>query len=136
QNLMYRGREVQSLTGFATEVFTDEALRFLQRHHDQPWFLYLAYNAVHTPLEISDRVKARIPASIQDPARRGYLSLLIGLDDAIGRIRAHLQESGADRHTLIVFLSDNGGAGRAPFLAYNTGNNRPLRGNKGQTLEG
>src|SRR5262249_58324140 len=59
-----------------------------------------------------------------------------GLDDAIGRLMAYLRESGADRNTLIIFISDNGGSGLAPFLAYNTGNNRPLRGNKGQTLEG
>ncbi len=136
QNLIYRGREVQKLDGFATDVFTDEAIGFMKRHKDRPWFLYLAYNAVHTPLEISSKVKDRIPADVKDPARRGYLALLLGLDDAVGRLVAHLQDSGADRNTLIIFLSDNGGSGLAPFLAYNTGNNRPLRGNKGQTLEG
>jgi arylsulfatase A-like enzyme len=136
RNLIYRGREVQKLDGFATEVFTEEAVRFMKRHQGRPWFLYLAYNAVHTPLEISDRVKGRLPADVKDPARRGYLALLLGLDDAVGRIMAHLRESGADRNTLVVFLSDNGGSGLAPFLAYNTGDNRPLRGNKGQTLEG
>src|SRR5262249_40547555 len=119
-----------------TEVFTDEAIGFMKKNKDQPWFLYLAYNAVHTPLEISDTVKDRIPASVKDPNRRGYLSLLIGLDDAVGRITAHLKESGADKNTMIVFLSDNGGSGVKPFLAYNTGVNRPLRGDKGQTLEG
>ena len=136
QHLIYRGREVQKVDGFTTEVFTDEALGFMKRHKEKPWFLYLAYNAVHTPLEISEKVKDRIPADVKDPARRGYLSLLIGLDDAIGRLLAHLEETGADRNTLIVFVSDNGGSGVAPFLAYNTGSNRPLRGNKGQTLEG
>ena len=49
---------------------------------------------------------------------------------------AHLRETGADENTLVVFISDNGGSGLAPFLAYNTGINWPLRGNKGQTLEG
>lgn len=136
QNLIYRGREVQKLDGFATEVFTDEAISFMKRHRDQPWFLYLAYNAVHTPLEISERVKDRIPANVKDAARRGYLALLLGLDDAIGRLLAHLRESGADQNTLIVFISDNGGSGQAPYLAYNAAINRPLRGNKGQTLEG
>jgi arylsulfatase A-like enzyme len=136
QNLIYRGREVQKLDGFATDVFTDEAIRFMKRHQERPWFLYLAYNAVHTPLEISDKLKDRVPADVKDPARRGYLALLIGLDDAVGRLLAHLRESGADQNTLIIFISDNGGSGVAPFLAYNTGINWPLRGNKGQTLEG
>src|SRR5262249_4127133 len=135
-NVIHRGREIEKLDGFATDVFTDEAVGFMKRHKDRPWFLYLAYNAPHTPLEISDKLTDRIPADVKDPARRGYLALLMGLDDSIGRILAYLQESGADQNTLIVFLSDNGGSGLAPFLAYNTGINRPLRGNKGQTLEG
>ena len=136
QNLIYRGREVQQVDGFATDVFTDEAIGFMKQNREQPWFLYLAYNAVHTPLEISDTLKQRVPAEVQDPARRGYLALLLGLDDAVGRLLAHLRDSGADQNTLIIFISDNGGSGVAPFLAYNTGINRPLRGNKGQTLEG
>jgi arylsulfatase A-like enzyme len=136
QNVIHRGRELQKLDGFATDVFTDEAISFMKRNKEKPWFLYLAYNAVHTPLEISDKLKDRVPAEVKDPARRGYLALLLGLDDAVGRIMAYLRESGADRNTLIIFISDNGGSGLAPFLAYNTGINRPLRGNKGQTLEG
>jgi len=136
QNLLYRGREIQKLDGYATDVFTDEAIGFMKRHKEQPWFLYMAYNAVHTPLEIAEKLKERVPAEVKDPARRGYLSLLIGLDDAVGRIVAHLRESGADQNTLIVFISDNGGSGRPNFLAYNTGINLPLRGDKGQTLEG
>ncbi|MDP3070547.1 MAG: sulfatase-like hydrolase/transferase [Opitutaceae bacterium] len=136
QNLIYRGREVQRLDGFATTVFTDEAIAFADRHAATPWFLYLAYNAVHTPLEIDPTVAARVPASVTDPARRGYLALLLGLDDSVGRLRAHLDKTGRARDTLIVFFSDNGGSGRKPYYAYNTGVNRPLRGDKGQVLEG
>jgi len=135
-NLLYRGREPQKVDGFATDLFTDEAIGFMKRNQEKPWFLYLAYNAPHTPLEISAKLKERVPADVKDPDRRGYLALLIGLDDAVGRIMAHLRDSGADENTLVIFLSDNGGSGVAPFLAYNTGVNRPLRGNKGQTLEG
>lgn len=135
-DMLYRGRELQRLDGYTTDVFTDEAIRFMERHAAQPWFLYLAFNAVHTPLEIAEHLRERIPAEVQDPQRRGYLSLLLGLDDAIGRLRAFLQHSGQEQDTLIFFLSDNGGAGRRPFLAYNAAVNRPLRGDKGQTLEG
>ena len=136
QNVIHRGRDLQKLDGFATDLFTDEAIGFMKRNQEKPWFLYLAYNAVHTPLEISDKLKDRVPAEVKDPARRGYLALLLGLDDVVGRIMAHLKESGAAENTLIIFISDNGGSGRSPFLAYNTGINRPLRGDKGQTLEG
>ena len=135
-DLIYRGREVQHLNGFTTDLFTDEAISFMDRNRQKPWFLYLAYNAVHTPLEINECVRARLPADVTDPARRGYLALLLGLDDAVGKLRAHLRSTGRERDTLVFFLSDNGGSGRAPFLAYNTGVNTPLRGDKGQTLEG
>lgn len=135
-NLIHRGREPQRVAGHTTELFTTEALRFIDRHASRPWFLFLSYNAVHTPLEIAPETLARLPAAVQDPARRGYLSLLLGLDDAVGRLTAHLRATGRDRDTLIFFLSDNGGAGRKPFFAYNTGRNAPLRGDKGQMLEG
>jgi len=135
-DLIYRGREVQKLDGYSTDLFTDEALAFMNRHQDKPWFLYLAYNAVHTPLEVLEKYGARVPASITDPNRRGYLSLLVGLDDGIGRVTRHLRETKRDQNTLIFFFSDNGGSGRKPFFAYNTGINTPLRGDKSQTLEG
>ena len=135
-NLIYRGRERQPQEGYATDLFTDEALSFIDRHGDKPWFLYLAYNAVHTPLEILEKYGDRVPANITDPARRGYLSLLIGLDDSIGRLTEHLKKTGNDKDTLVFFFSDNGGSGKRPFFAYNTGVNSPLRGDKGQMLEG
>ena len=131
-DMIYRNRELQKLDGYTTDLFTDEALAFMDRHASQPWFLYLAYNAVHTPLEVLEKYGARVPASITDPARRGYLSLLVGLDDCVGRVAKHLRET----NTLVFFFSDNGGSGRKPYFAYNTGINTPLRGDKGQTLEG
>ena len=135
-DMIYRSRDLQKLDGYTTDLFTDESLAFMDRHASKPWFLYLAYNAVHTPLEVLDKYGARVPKSITDPQRRGYLSLLVGLDDAVGRITAHLRKTGKDKDTLIFFFSDNGGSGKKPFLAYNTGVNTPLRGDKGQTLEG
>jgi len=133
-DLIYRGREVQKLDGYTTDLFTDEAMSFMNRHTAKPWFLYLAYNAVHTPLEIVEKHQSRLPASVTNPARRGYLSLLIGLDDAIGRLMAEVHAKHPD--TLVFFFSDNGGSGKKPFFATNTGRNIPLRGDKGQTYEG
>jgi arylsulfatase A-like enzyme len=135
-NMIYRGDKLQKLDGFLTDIFTDEAIGFMDRNKQKPWMLYLAYNAVHTPLEISPKVAARLPAEVTEPNRRGYLALLLGLDDAIGRITDYLRKAGADKNTLIFFVSDNGGSGHKPYLAYNTGVNTPLRGDKGQSLEG
>ena len=133
-DMIYRGREVQRLDGYTTDLFTDEALGFMNRNAKKPWFLYLAYNAVHTPLEIVEKHQSRLPASVTDENRRGYLSLLLGLDDAIGRLMAEIKAK--HPNTLVFFFSDNGGSGKRPFFATNTGINTPLRGDKGQTLEG
>jgi len=133
-NSIYRGRDLQQLDGFTTDLFTDETLGFMQRNARKPWFLYLSYNAVHTPLEIAPRWADRIPKNVTDESRRGYLALLMGLDESVGRIMKEVQ----DKHpnTLVFFFSDNGGSGRKPFFAYNTGVNTPLRGDKGQVWEG
>jgi arylsulfatase A-like enzyme len=137
RNMIYRGNELQKVSGYATDLFTDEAMAFMDRHAGAPWFLCLAYNAVHTPLnEVLAKYGDRVPASVTDLDRRGYLALLIGLDDNVGRIMAHLRQTGRDKNTLIFFLTDNGGASKKPFLSYNTGNNEPLSGGKGQLLEG
>jgi arylsulfatase A-like enzyme len=103
-DMIYRGRDVQKLDGYTTDLFTDEALAFMRRDEAKPWLVYLAFNAVHTPLEIADKLRDRIPDSVTDPARRGYLSLLLGLDDAIGRVRSHLRESGQEKNTLVFFV--------------------------------
>lgn len=131
---LLRGREPQTLPGFTTELFTDEAIAFMNRSAARPWFLYLSYNAVHTPLEISAAVADRIPADVSDPNRRGYLALLLGLDDAIGRLMQQVRAN--HPNTLVFFLSDNGGSGRKPFFAFNAAVNLPLKGDKGQVWEG
>jgi arylsulfatase A-like enzyme len=136
QNMIYRGHELQDLEGYTTDLFTDEAINFIQRHNHDPWFLVLSYNAVHTPLENARKYGDRVPAAVEDRDRRAYLSLLIGLDDGVGRVMAALRRSGLDKDTLVFFLSDNGGPGRNPYLAFNASLNTPLRGDKGQTLEG
>src|SRR5262249_8588235 len=90
-NVIHPSPELQKHDGFATDALTMETIGFIKRNQERPWFLYLTYNAVHTPLEISDKLKDRVPAEVKDAARRGYLALLLGLDDAIGRILAHLR---------------------------------------------
>ncbi len=114
-DLIYRGREVQHLDGYTTDLFTDEAIRNIDRHSEKPWFLYLAYNAVHTPLEIADKFKDRIPADVIDPARRGYLSLLLGLDDAVGRLMQHLNKTGKTKRRSFFSSAITAGRDQALF---------------------
>ena len=107
-----------------------EAAAFVQRHRADPWFLYFAFNAPHTPLEPSPERLARF-ASITDPMRQKYAAQVSLMDDAIGETLAALRETGQERRTLVFFFSDNGGP-----VGINGSSNVPLRGAKGSVYEG
>jgi len=103
---------------------------FIRNHKGKPFFLYLAYNAVHAPLQAPAKYLDRF-AQIQDTRRRTFAAMLSALDDGVGAVRAALREAGVEKDTLLFFFSDNGG----PTLST-TSRNGPLRGYKGQVFEG
>lgn len=123
------GRRVEA-PAHLTETFGREAAAFVRRHPAQPWFLYLAFNAPHTPHEPTPERLARF-AAIADPVRQKYAAQLSLMDDAIGETLAALRETGQERRTLVFFFSDNGGP-----ITVNGSRNTPLRGAKGQLYEG
>jgi arylsulfatase A-like enzyme len=114
---------------YLTDALGREAAGFIERHKGRPFFLYLAFNAVHTPMEAPQRYLDRFD-DIDDPLRRTYAAMTSAMDDAVGRVLAKLRESGLEERTLIFYLSDNGGP------AANGSDNGALRGGKTQTLEG
>lgn len=92
---------------YRLDVQTDAALSFLDRHQQEPFFLYLAYFAPHTPLEATEKYLERFPEDM--PTRRRYaLAMLSAVDDGVGRIMNRLDELGLDENTVIFFTSDNG----------------------------
>jgi arylsulfatase A-like enzyme len=137
-NYMRDGREEIDPEGHATDLFSQWAVDFLgsqRRATGQgraPWFLYLAYNAPHTPIQPPQdwlrRVKQRQPG-ISDK-RAALVALIEHMDAGIGRVLEELRDSGEDENTVIVFTSDNGGQ-------VNVGaNNGPLRDGKQSMYEG
>ncbi len=130
QNAILRGFEPVSSFTFTTMDFAREAISFMERHRDKPFFVYLAFNAVHAPLQAPEDYLARF-RHIENPTRRTFAAMLSALDDAVGMVLNKLRELGLEEHTLIFFLSDNGGPTR-----QTTSSNAPLRGYKGQVLEG
>ena len=118
------------LTGYLTDVLGSEAAAFIDRHQKEPFFLYLAFNAPHTPLQSPGKYQDRVK-DIADPTRRAYAALVAAMDDAIGVVLEKLRSTGLEQDTLVFFLSDNGGP--APVTHAS---NAPLRGNKGNVLEG
>ena len=115
---------------YLTDAFTREAVDFIGRNKDRPFFLYVAYNAVHSPLQGADRYMKRF-ASIDDIHRRIFAAMLANLDDSVGAIMGKLEAEELTENTLVFFLSDNGGPTREL-----TSSNLPLRGGKGQLYEG
>lgn len=116
--------------GYLTDALTDQALRFINQSDERPYFLYVAYNAPHGPLQAPENKIAQF-ASINDSRRRTYAAMVSAMDDQIGRILRTLDERGQRDKTLVCFLSDNGGPERA-----NASDNGPLRGQKGDVHEG
>jgi arylsulfatase A-like enzyme len=129
---LWRGRAPAEHTKYLTDQFGDEAASFVERHADAPWFLYLAFNAPHVPLQAAPEYLARVP-DIADPTRRTYAAMMTALDDNVGRVLAKLRATRQEERTLVIFLSDNGG----PLgNAWNGSSNAPFSGQKGDTQEG
>jgi arylsulfatase A-like enzyme len=115
---------------YLTDAFGREAVAFIQKNKARPFFLYLPFNAVHSPLEAGEQHLKRVEG-IADPKRRTYAAMTVAMDDAVGRVLETLRKEGLEENTLIFFLSDNGGP-----TTQTTSSNAPLRGYKGQVWEG
>jgi arylsulfatase A-like enzyme len=131
---IYRGTEVVQEGEYLTDAFAREAVSFIERHQKRPFFLYLPFNAVHTPMHATDKRLERF-ASISDPMRLTYCAMTVALDEAIGQVLDKLRSANLEQDTLIFFCSDNGGP-TIRRAALNGSRNAPLRGSKVSTLDG
>lgn len=125
---LYRGTTPVKPAGYLTDLFGTEAVAFIERHKAKPFFLYLAFNAVHAPLQAPADEIARFNTG--DANRNTRLAMGKRMDDAIGNVVAKLKREGLWQNTLLFFISDNGGP-----LAQSA-SNAPLRGGKHADYEG
>jgi arylsulfatase A-like enzyme/acetyl esterase/lipase len=128
--LVRNGKPVDGEKEYLTDAFAREALGFIERSKEKPFFLYVAFNAVHAPLEATSEYEKRFP-EIKDAKRKTYAGMLSAMDDAVGKVLGKLRELKLEEDTLIVFYSDNGGP-----TPQTTSRNDPLRGFKAQMYEG
>jgi arylsulfatase A-like enzyme len=129
-----RGSDPVMEKEYLTHAFAREAVAFIDRHKSEPFFLYLAFNAVHTPMQApEDRLKKF--GAITDDQRRTYAGMLDPMDEAVGKVLDKLRAEKLEEDTLIFFFSDNGGP-VMPGTTINGSRNTPLRGSKRTTLEG
>lgn len=125
------GKPFEFENDYLTDLNARAACEFIRRSDKaRPWFLYVAFNAPHGPLQATEKYLSRF-AHIADEKRRTYAAMVSALDDAVGTILAELRSRGEEENTLIFFLTDNGGP-----LERNGSLNTPLSGEKGYMFEG
>ncbi len=133
-NYMRRDFDTIVPRGHATELFTEWSVEFLraQAQSSSPFFLYLAYNAPHTPIQPPEEWIARVREREPDisPQRAKYIALVEHMDAGIGRVLDTLEETGQLSNTLVIYTSDNGGDMKVGA------HNGELRGQKGDMYEG
>jgi len=126
--LLKNGERVEE-TEYLTDALSREALNFIDRNKENPFFVYLAYNAPHSPLQATEKYLSRY-SDIKDKKRKTYAAMVSAVDDGVGQILELLQKHQIEDNTLIVFLSDNGGDERKGS------NNGILNRGKGSLYEG
>ena len=132
---LFRGNERIKEEGYATDLFEREALAFLRRNKERPWFLYVPFNAPHSTSNLKEKgVQAqekflrKYPDLDPKDRRTRYRAAITNMDEAIGNLLDLLKDLGQEENTLVLFFSDNGGSGPS--------DNGPLRGGKTQLFEG
>ncbi|HEX7038296.1 MAG TPA: sulfatase-like hydrolase/transferase [Pseudomonadales bacterium] len=127
----FNGSDPFEPDGYLTDYYTDQAVRVIEANRHRPFLLYLAHWGVHNPLQ-AKREDYDALAHIDDHALRVYAAMITALDRGVGRVLEALEANGLSENTLVLFTSDNGGAG---YLGLRNVN-RPYRGWKLTHFEG
>ncbi|WP_167605744.1 sulfatase-like hydrolase/transferase [Maribellus sediminis] len=127
---LLRNYERVDETEYLTDALSREAVSYIEKNKDNPFFIYLAYNAPHAPLQATEKYLSRFE-NIDNKKRKTYAAMVSAVDDGVGLILNKLEELNLEENTLVVFLSDNGGPEN-----HNASDNGILRGQKGDLFEG
>lgn len=140
---LHNGRP-EKFSGYCTDVFFREATRYIESHREQPFFVYLATNAPHSPYRVAKQWSEPYESQVGDDAELArFYGMIANLDDNIGRLRQRLAEFELADNTLLIFMTDNGTARGATFTdnrgndgKLTSGYNARMRGRKGSPYEG
>lgn len=127
---LIRGAMAEATRGFVTDVLTNEAIRFIRENKARPFFLYLPYNAPHSPYQVPDSYYERHRAKGLSEAVSAFYGMCENIDDNLGRVLAALEKEDLARDTIVLFLTDNGSGTTGKI--YNAG----MRGAKTSVHEG
>ncbi len=126
--LLHNGR-IERFRGYCMDVYTDVALRFIEGDRRQPFFVYLATNTPHTPLEVADSYASPYRAMGLDDDTAHVYGMIANIDENVGRLLARLEALGHEQDTIVIFLTDNGAQQRNRYSAG-------LRAGKGTVYDG
>jgi uncharacterized sulfatase len=127
----FNGSHTFAPSGYLTDYYTDEAVKVIEANRNRPFFLYLAHWGIHNPLQAKKEDYDAL-SHIEDPRLRVYAAMITALDRGVGRVLDALKENGLADNTLVIFTSDNGGAGYLGLPDIN----KPYRGWKLTLFEG
>lgn len=105
--LLHNGTN-ETYKGYCMDIFTDAALGFIRQNRARPFFVYLAANLIHTPLQVAEELEAPFKAKGLDGKTAKICGMIQSLDASFGRVRTTLKELGVEDNTLVIFFSDNG----------------------------
>ncbi len=127
--ILLRDGKAERFSGYCTDIYFREAMRFVEQNKDRPFFCYLATNAPHTPLEIEERYAERFRKAGLDDVTAKLYGMVVNIDENVGRMLGKLRDLKLEENTLVIFMTDNGPQQRG---RYNGG----MRGLKGTVYEG
>lgn len=130
-SVQFNGSENFEPSEYMTDYLSNEAVKVIRANRNRPFFLYLAYNAPHTPLQA---LKSDYDAlsHIEDHTLRTYAAMIVALDRGVGKVMDELRAQGLEENTIVIFTSDNGGANYVGLPDIN----QPYRGWKASFFEG
>lgn len=120
-----------SIIPYTTDAIGDKSVDFIKANKDKPFFLYVSFNAPHTPLQAKPELLERFTKELGNPKRALNAALTFTMDENVGKIYAALEQLNLLENTIIVFTNDNGGQ-----VEHSFADNFPLRGMKSDVYEG
>lgn len=135
-----RNGKLEQFEGYCTDVWFAEAMRFMEEHQDEPFFLYLPLNAPHSPYVVADEWSDPYEATATWKPGAKFYGMIANLDYNFGRLRQRLEDLELDDNTILIFMTDNGTAAGGKFDGFDSealeGFNAGMRGKKASIYEG